>query len=46
MSYDFAGFNPLRDVDRKSEQISVNILAQLITAIKLKTTSEPTERKY
>ena len=46
MSYDFAGFNPLRDVDRKSEQISVNILAQIITAIKLKTTSETIERKY
>ena len=30
LSYDLVGFNPLRDVERKTEQIALNILAQVI----------------
>ncbi len=32
-SYDLVEFNPLRDKDRKTEQIAVNILAQTIRAV-------------
>lgn len=32
-SYDLVEFNPLRDVNRKTEQIAVNILAQTIRAV-------------
>ena len=32
LSYDLVEFNPLRDVDRKTEQIALNLLAQLIRA--------------
>lgn len=32
LSYDLVEFNPLRDVDRKTEQIALNILAQVIRA--------------
>ena len=32
LSYDLVEFNPLRDVDRKTEQISLNLLAQVIRA--------------
>ena len=32
ISYDLVEFNPLRDVDRKTEQIAVNLLAQIINA--------------
>ena len=32
LSYDLVEFNPLRDVDRKTEQIALNILAQIIRA--------------
>ena len=29
-SYDLVEFNPLRDVNRKTEQIAINLLAQII----------------
>ena len=32
LSYDLVEFNPLRDIDRKTEQIALNILAQIIRA--------------
>lgn len=32
VSFDLVEFNPLRDVDRKTEQIGLNILAQIIRA--------------
>ena len=32
ISYDLVEFNPLRDIDRKTEQIAVNLLAQIIKA--------------
>ena len=32
LSYDLVEFNPLRDIDRKTEQIALNILAQVIRA--------------
>lgn len=32
VSFDLVEFNPLRDVDRKTEQIALNILAQIIRA--------------
>ena len=33
LSYDLVEFNPLRDVDRKTEQIALNLLAQIIRAV-------------
>lgn len=35
-SYDLVEFNPLRDIERKTEQIAVNLLAQIITAAERK----------
>lgn len=32
LSYDLVEFNPLRDINRKTEQIALNILAQIIRA--------------
>ena len=32
LSFDLVEFNPLRDIDRQTEQIAVNILAQMIRA--------------
>lgn len=32
LSYDLVEFNPLRDIDRKTEQIALNLLAQVIRA--------------
>ena len=31
VSFDLVEFNPLRDIDRKTEQIALNLLAQIIT---------------
>lgn len=45
-SYDFVAFNPLRDENRKTEQIAVNILAQIINAINYKSKVGKIERKY
>ena len=36
VSFDLVEFNPLRDVNRKTEQIALNILAQIITAVEKK----------
>ena len=32
LSFDLVEFNPLRDIDRKTEQIALNILAQILNA--------------
>ena len=36
LSFDLVEFNPLRDIDRKTEQIALNILAQIIKAAETK----------
>lgn len=36
VSYDLVEFNPLRDQERKTEQIAVNLLAQIIKAVERK----------
>lgn len=36
LSYDVVEFNPLRDIDRKTEQIALNLLAQIIRAVENK----------
>ena len=36
LSFDLVEFNPLRDIDRKTEQIALNILAQIIKAAEAK----------
>ena len=36
VSFDLVEFNPLRDIDRKTEQIAVNILAQIIESARTK----------
>ena len=36
VSFDLVEFNPLRDIDRKTEQIALNILAQIIKAVEKK----------
>lgn len=36
VSFDLVEFNPLRDEDRKTEQIALNILAQIIKAVQRK----------
>lgn len=36
VSFDLVEFNPLRDIDRKTEQIAINILAQIIRAVENK----------
>ena len=36
VSFDLVEFNPLRDINRKTEQIAINILAQVTTAINKK----------
>lgn len=46
ISYDLVGFNPLRDVERKTEQIAVNILAQIINLANKKNKLGKIERKY
>lgn len=43
VSYDIVEFNPLRDTDRKTEQIALNILAQIIKAAE---TKEDPNKKY
>lgn len=45
-SYDFVAFNPLRDEERKTEQIAVNILAQILNAVHYKSQYGKIERKY
>lgn len=36
VSFDLVEFNPLRDIDRKTEQIALNILAQIISTVEKK----------
>ena len=36
ISFDLVEFNPLRDIERKTEQIALNILAQIIKAVENK----------
>ena len=36
VSFDLVEFNPLRDIDRKTEQIALNILVQIIKAVEKK----------
>jgi arginase family enzyme len=36
VSFDLVEFNPLRDQERKTEQIALNILTQIITAAEKK----------
>ena len=36
VSYDLVEFNPLRDIGRKTEQIAINMIAQIITAAEKK----------
>ena len=36
VSFDLVEFNPLRDIERKTEQIAINILAQIINAAEKK----------
>ena len=36
LSFDLVEFNPLRDIDRKTEQIALNILAQILKAVENK----------
>lgn len=43
LSYDLVEFNPLRDVNRKTEQIALNLLAQIISAAENKKKWEPKE---
>ena len=45
LSYDLVEFNPLRDVDRKTEQIALNLLAQVIRAAENKKKWEHTNQK-
>lgn len=40
ISYDIVEFNPLRDENRKTEQIALNILAQIINAVNKKNENE------
>ena len=42
LSFDLVEFNPLRDIDRKTEQIALNILAQVIRAAENKKKIEKT----
>lgn len=44
VSYDLVEFNPLRDENRKTEQIAVNLLAQMIRAVENK--GKVIEKKY
>ena len=37
LSYDLVEFNPLRDINRKTEQVALNLLAQIIRAAENKT---------
>ena len=43
VSFDLVEFNPLRDIDRKTEQIALNILAQILKAVENKNTNEEVE---
>ena len=46
IAYDLVDFNPLRDVDRKTEQIAVNALAQMVNAAQYKDKDAVTDKMY
>ena len=46
VSFDLVEFNPLRDIDRKTEQIALNILAQMIRAVENKKKTFETVQYY
>ena len=46
LSFDLVEFNPLRDVNRKTEQIALNILSQIIAAAEKKTKFEKVQPLY
>ena len=46
LSYDLVDFNPLRDVERKTEQIALNILSQVIRGAQNKKKIEPVQNFY
>ena len=46
LSFDLVEFNPLRDVDRKTEQIALNILSQIVAAAEKKTKWEKVQPLY
>ena len=46
LSFDLVEFNPLRDIDRKTEQIALNILAQMIRAVENKKKTFETVQYY
>jgi arginase family enzyme len=41
LSFDLVELNPLRDQDRKTEQIALNILTQVISAAEKKNKFDP-----
>ena len=46
LSFDLVEFNPLRDFDRKTEQIALNILSQIVAAAEKKTKWEKVQPLY
>ena len=46
VGYDLVDFNPLRDEDRKTEQIAVNCIASMVNAAQTKERLEKLEKKY
>ena len=46
VSFDLVEFNPLRDLERKTEQIAINILSQIITAAENKKKWESKQLYY
>lgn len=46
VSFDLVEFNPLRDQERKTEQIAINILSQILTAVEQKKKWEEKQLYY
>ena len=46
VGYDIVDFNPLRDEDRKTEQIAINCIASMVNAAQTKERLEKLEKKY
>ena len=46
VGYDIVDFNPLRDEDRKTEQIAINCIASMVNAAQTKQRLEKLEKKY
>ena len=45
-SFDIVELNPLRDIDRKTEQVALNILANTIQKVEKYKNMEAEEKKY